>query len=82
MTKFMDQIISYNNQAINAGWIDKPPVIVFTKQGLDTIKNNPYDKEHINKFLAKLEEYYSKNMILSEAYVLLKYNLQYLLSKI
>ena len=79
---FIDKIISYNEQAIVEGWNDRPPVIRFTKEGLSKIKADPGNKERINEFLSKLDGYYGKKQILSEAYALLKYNLEYLLSKI
>jgi hypothetical protein len=79
--KFIDQIITYNTQAISEGWNDNQSVIDFTKQGLTDIKSNPNSKDKINAFLAGLEAFYKANQIQPEGYVLLKYNLEYLLTK-
>jgi uncharacterized FlaG/YvyC family protein len=79
--KFIDQIITYNAQAIAEGWIENQEVINFTTQGLANIKNSPNNKDQVRLFITALEGYYKANQILSEAYVLLKYNLQYLLLK-
>lgn len=79
--EFIERIISYNEQSIEEGWNDRPPVIRFTREGLEKIKSAPGNKELINDFLAKLDDYKKRKQILSEAYALLKYNLEYLLSK-
>ncbi|MBI4689270.1 MAG: hypothetical protein HY754_03235 [Nitrospirae bacterium] len=47
-TKFIDQIISYNDQSIEEGWIDKQEVIDYTKAELAKIKNNLHDKNLMN----------------------------------
>lgn len=78
---FIEKIISYNEQAIEEGWNDRPPVIKFTREGLTAIKSDSGNKELINEFLSKLDGYYGKKQILSEAYALLKYNLEYMLAK-
>jgi hypothetical protein len=78
---FIDKIISYKDGSIEQGWIDKKPAIDFVNEGLLAIKSNPGDKDRIKEFIAELDEYYKKHQILSEAYALLKYNLEYLLSK-
>jgi len=80
-TRFIEQIISYTNQSISEGWIDKKEVIEYAKNELNKIKKSSNNKNLIKSFLEKIEEYYKKDMILSEAYVLLKYNLEYLLPK-
>jgi hypothetical protein len=79
--KFIDQIITYNTQAVGEGWNDNQEVINFTTQGLTDIKGNLNNKDQVRLFITTLEGYYKAIKILSEAYVLLKYNLEYLLSK-
>lgn len=80
-SEFIDKIISYNEESIKEGWNDKPEVIEFTRKGLEEIKKNINNKEMINSFISRIEGYYKEEKILSEAYALLKYNLEYLMSK-
>ena len=49
--------------------------------GLEKIKADPEDKEEITRILAGIENYKKKGEILSEAYALLRYNLEYLMKK-
>lgn len=79
--KFIDQIIAYNTQAITEGWNDNQTVINFTQTGMADIKNNPNSKDKITAFLSSLESYFKAKQIQPEGYVLLKYNLEYLLKQ-
>jgi len=79
--EFIEQIIAYNKEAIEEGWIEGKEAVRLIMDGLEKIKADPEDKEEITRILAGIENYKKKGEILSEAYALLRYNLEYLMKK-
>jgi len=76
--KFLGKIIEYNKESIKQGWNYDKTVIEFTENGFSKISNSTFNAEVIDIFLKELDVFYSKGKILSEGYVLLRYNLEFL----
>jgi len=79
--QFIDKVTSYINISVEEGWIENKEVIGNLKSALQKIKSNPGNKVQIKELIDSIEEYSKKEAMLSEAYSLLKYNLEYLLKE-
>lgn len=84
---FLDTLISYKHQALNLGWIKNQGIANSLDQKLDAAKaqlgkkNNKAAKNILEAFISEVEAQKGKQLT-SEAYALLKFNAEYLVSKL
>jgi len=79
--KHIEKVITYFSISTEEGWIDNKEVIDSLRSTLQKIKTDLGNKQQIKELIDSIETYYNKEAMLSEAYTLLKYNLEYLLNK-
>jgi uncharacterized protein YceK len=86
-TVFLDSLISYKHQALALGWITNQGIANSLDQKLENARkqlergNNKAAKNMLEAFLNEVEAQKDKHLT-SEAYALLKYNAEYLASKL
>ena len=84
---WLDTLISYKHQALNLGWIDNKGIVNSLDQKLDNAKsqlqkgNTTTVKNTLRALVNEVEAQNGKHLS-SEAYALLKYNVEYLISKL
>jgi len=84
---FLDTLISYKHQAYNLGWITNKGILNSLDQKLDNARkqlergNNKAAKNVLEAFIDEVEAQKGKHLS-SEAYALLKFNAEYLISKL
>ena len=84
---FLDTLISYKHQAFNLGWITNKGILNSLDQKLDNARkqlergNNKAAKNILEAFINEVEAQKEKHLS-SEAYALLKFNAEYLISKL
>jgi len=84
---FVDTLISYKHQAVSLGWIKDPGIATSLDEKLDNArdllekKNNKAAKNILQAFVNEVEAQKDKHLT-SEAYALLKFNAEYLISKL
>ncbi len=84
---FLDSLISYKHQALALGWIDNQGIANSLDQKLESVrnalvKNNKTSAKNIlQAFVNEVEAQKDKHLS-SEAYALLKFNAEYLISKL
>jgi hypothetical protein len=85
---FLDTLISYKHQAFALGWIADSGILTSLDQKLEAARpqimnDRPSVKNILESFVNELEALNTQgNQITSEAYALLKFNAQYLISKL
>jgi hypothetical protein len=83
----LDTLISYKHQAFNLGWITNKGILNSLDQKLDNARkqlergNNKSAKNILEAFINEVEAQKDKHLS-GEAYALLKFNAQYLISKL
>jgi len=86
-TIWLDTLISYKHQALSLGWITNQGIANSFDQKLENARkqlqrgNNKAAKNILDAFLNEVEAQKDKHLT-SEAYALLKYNAEYLISKL
>lgn len=87
-TAFLDTLISYKHQAFALGWIADDGIVTSLDQKLDAarpaiINDRPSAKQILQAFVLELDGLITQSgKITSEAYALLKFNAEYLISKL
>lgn len=85
---FLDTLISYKHQAFALGWIKEEGIVISLDAKLEAarvqiINDRPSAKQILQSFVNELEALNTQsNKISSEAYALLKFNAQYLISRL
>jgi len=85
---FLDTLISYKHQAFEMGWIREEGIVTSLDAKLEAarpqiINGRPSAKQILESFVNELEALNTQgNQITSEAYALLKFNAEYLISKL
>jgi hypothetical protein len=85
---FLDTLISYKHQARALGWILNDGIVTSLDQKLEAArqqiaKDKPAAKQILQAFVNEVEALNQQgNQITSEAYALLKFNAEYLMSKL
>lgn len=85
---FLDTLISYTYQAHSLHWIADSGIVTSLDQKLEAarpqiIADRPSAKNILQSFVNELDALNTQgNQITSEAYALLKFNAQYLISKL
>jgi hypothetical protein len=85
---FLDTLISYKHQAFALGWIKEEGIVTSLDAKLEAarpqiIADRPSAKNILQSFVNELEALNTQgNQITGEAYALLKFNAQYLISKL
>jgi len=85
---FVDTLVSYKHQAFALGWIKEEGIVTSLDAKLEAarariIADRPSAKNVLQSFINELEALNTRgNKITSEAYALLKFNAQYLISKL
>jgi hypothetical protein len=86
-TNFVDTLISYKHQALALGWITNQGIANSLDQKLDNARkqlergNNKAAKNILEAFINEVEAQKDKHLT-SEAYALLKFNAEYLISRL
>jgi hypothetical protein len=86
--QFLDTLISYKHQAFALGWIKEEGIVTSLDAKLEAarvqmINDRPSAKQILQAFVSELEALNTQsNKITSEAYALLKFNAQYLISNL
>ena len=84
---WLDTLISYKHQALNLGWIDNQGIVNSLDQKLDNAKSQLQKgdtaaaKNTLRALVNEVEAQNGKHLT-SEAYALLRYNTEYLISKL
>ncbi|MEX1138097.1 MAG: hypothetical protein WEF53_01970 [Bacteroidota bacterium] len=85
---FLDTLISYKHQAFALGWIREEGIVTSLDAKLEAVRpqiiaDRPSAKNILQSFINELDALNSQgDQITSEAYALLKFNAQYLMSKL
>lgn len=85
---FLDTLISYKHQAFELGWIKEEGIVTSLDAKLEAarpqiINDRPSAKNILESFVNELDALNTQgDQITSEAYALLKFNAQYLISKL
>lgn len=85
---FLDTLISYKHQAFALGWIMNEGIVTSLDQKLEAARepirrDRPAAKQILQAFINEVEALNQQgNQITSEAYALLKFNAEYLISKL
>lgn len=86
---FLDTLVSYKHQALALGWIKNQGIVTSLDAKLNNAKaqlqrnNNTAAKNILQAFINEVEALNKEgNQITSEAYALLKFNAEYLISKL
>ncbi|GJQ22127.1 MAG: hypothetical protein HBSIN02_24820 [Bacteroidia bacterium] len=85
---FLDTLVSYKHQAFALGWIKEEGIVTSLDAKLEAarpqiIADRPSAKQILESFANELEALNAQgNKITSEAYALLKFNAEYLISKL